>query len=109
MIEMGFDWNSLGRNGQGIEKPKEICIKLRNESLGYERHKRNGDIKFVKEETSTNKEVSMGSLMRWTSNTGRSNVAIIMEGRDMYKKNVGTCILSIFVVSPIMIISDVGT
>ena len=36
MNEMGFDWNNLGRNGQGIDNPKEICIKLRNEGLSYE-------------------------------------------------------------------------
>ena len=108
MNEMGFDWNSLGENGKGIKKPKEICIKPRNEGLGYEVHKSNGDIKFVKEETSTNKEVSTSSSMQWTRNTSRRNVAIILEGRYMYKKNVGTWILALFVVLPIMIITNVG-
>ena len=108
MNEMGFDWNSLGKNGKGIENPKEICITPRNEGLSYEGHTSNGEIKIVKEETSTNKKVTMDSSMRWTINACRSKVAIVMEGRDMYKKNVGTCILALFVVFPITIITNVG-
>ena len=60
---MGFDGKHLGKNGKGIENTKQICIKPINEGLGYQGHKSNGDIKFVKEETSTNKEVSTGSSM----------------------------------------------
>ena len=83
MNEMGFGWNNLGKNGKWIGKTKEIHIKPRNKGLSYEGHISNGEIKFVKEETSRNKDVSTGSSMQWTRNKSTSNVAIIMEGRYM--------------------------
>jgi hypothetical protein len=53
MNEMGFDGKNLGKNGQRIQKPIQICIRPINNDLGYEGHTRNGDINFVKEGTST--------------------------------------------------------
>ena len=48
---MGLDDKTLGKNGQG--NPIEICIRPRNEGLGYEGNAINGNIKFVKAKTST--------------------------------------------------------
>ena len=56
---MGLDDKTLGKNGQG--NPIEICIRPRNEGLGYEGNAINGNIKFVKEETSTEDEIFTGS------------------------------------------------
>jgi hypothetical protein len=58
MHKMGFDGKCLGKNGKGIQNPIEICIRPRNEGLGYEGNTSNGDIKFVKAETSTTNELS---------------------------------------------------
>ena len=58
MNKMGSDGKGLGKNMQGIQKPIKICIRRRNEGLGYEGQTSNDDIKFVKAETSTDKEQS---------------------------------------------------
>jgi hypothetical protein len=59
MHKMGFDGKCLAKNGKGIQNPIEICIRPRNEGLGYEGNISNGNIKFVKEETLTTNEISI--------------------------------------------------
>lgn len=48
---MGFDGKGFGKNGQGTQKPIQICIRPWNEGLGYEGQTSNAYIKFVKVET----------------------------------------------------------
>lgn len=55
---MGFDGKDLGKNGQGIHNPIEICIRTRTEGLGYEGNTSNGNIEFVKIKTSIEGEIS---------------------------------------------------
>ena len=62
MNKMGSDGKGLGKNMQGIQNPIKICIRPRNEGLGYEGQTSNDDIKFVKAETSTDKELSTSNI-----------------------------------------------
>ena len=62
MNKMGSDGKRLGKNMQGIQKPIKICIRPINEGLGYEGQTSNDDIKFVKAETSTDKELSTSNI-----------------------------------------------
>ena len=62
MNKMGFDGKGLDKNMQGIQKPIKICIRPINEGLGYEGQTSNDDIKFVKAETSTDKELSTSNI-----------------------------------------------
>jgi len=62
MNKMGSDGKGLGKNMQGIQNPIKICIIPRNEGLGYEGQTSNDDIKFVKAETSTDKELSTSNI-----------------------------------------------
>jgi hypothetical protein len=59
--KMGYDDKGLGKNSQGIKKPIQVYVKPRNEGLGYEGNTSNGDIKFVKTESSTTNESSTSS------------------------------------------------
>jgi hypothetical protein len=61
MNKMGFEGKGLGKNGQGIQKPIQICVRPRNEGLGYEGQTSNATIKFVKAETLTTSESSTSS------------------------------------------------
>jgi hypothetical protein len=56
--KMGYDGKGLGKSYHGIHKPTQVYVRLRNEGLGYEGNTRNGDIKFVKVESSTTNESS---------------------------------------------------
>jgi hypothetical protein len=59
--KMGFEGKMLGKNGQGIHNSIQICVKPRNEGLGYEGQISNETIKFVKVETLTKGESSTSS------------------------------------------------
>ena len=48
MNNMGYDGKGLGKNCQGIQKPIQICVRPRNQGLGYEGQTNNETIKFVK-------------------------------------------------------------
>jgi hypothetical protein len=48
MHKMRFCGKCLGKNGQDIQNPIQVCIIPRNEGIGYEGNTSNGDIKFVK-------------------------------------------------------------
>jgi hypothetical protein len=54
--KMGYDGKGLGKNSQGIQKPIQVYVIPRDEGLGYEGNISNGDIKFVKAESSTTNE-----------------------------------------------------
>ena len=43
---MGFDRKGLENNGQGIQKPIQVCVRPRTEDLGYEGQTTNPTIKF---------------------------------------------------------------
>ena len=53
MYEMVFEGKGLGKNGQGIQNPMQICVRPRNEGLGYKGQTSNATIEFVKEDTLT--------------------------------------------------------
>jgi hypothetical protein len=61
MNNIGYDGKGLGKNGQGIQKPIQMCVRPINEGLGYEGPTRNATIKFMKEETLTIGESSTSS------------------------------------------------
>jgi hypothetical protein len=59
--KIGFEGKGLGKNCQGIQKPIQICVRPRNEGLGYEGQTINATIKFVKAKTLTICESSTSS------------------------------------------------
>jgi len=99
---MGFDGKCFGKNGKGIQNPIEICIRKRNESIGCEGKKNNGDTKFVKEETvftDSSATKHMQKQEQYCSHCGR---------KWHVQSKCWNCIFAIFVLLPIIIITPVG-
>jgi hypothetical protein len=63
MNKMSFEGKGLQKNGQGIQKPIQICVRPRNQGLGYEGQTNNETIKFVKAETLTIGESSTSRVV----------------------------------------------
>jgi hypothetical protein len=63
MNKMSFEGKVLQKNGQGIQKPIQICVRPRNQGLGYEGQTNNETIKFVKAETLTIGESSTSRVV----------------------------------------------
>jgi hypothetical protein len=64
MNNMGYDGKFLGKNDRGIQNPIQICVRPKNEGLGYEGQTNNATIKFVKAETLITCESSTSSSIR---------------------------------------------